>query len=326
MLLGRGVRTGCALAALVCPLVIASASAAETKESRSKIDGFWDAPGGRIAMKNKNGRVVGVVTSAADGVGIKVGEKVLEGSLDEDNMTGDLRLGLVAPACGSNEGTAFVVLLLTRSGKLTGGVSARVPCAAGTSSLTLTRASTATGALAAVIASSDYDAQGKRSAPVLDSVKDLLTDGKQYLDEGQFEKAREQFQKAVTKDPSIGEGYNGVGVTYAARNDYESAIEWYKRGLEATPGFGDLYYNLACAYSQQTKPALALRYLKLAATKGYTEFQNLEEDHDFDPIRSDPEFQVIRQMMRPASPKADPATAVPPGSATAHGPTQPGSP
>jgi tetratricopeptide (TPR) repeat protein len=152
---------------------------------------------------------------------------------------------------------------------------------------------------------------GRRTRPLPGSVKALLTDGQQYMDEGQFEKAREQFERALGIDPTVGETYNGIGATFALRNDYDTAIDWYKRGLEASPGFGDIYYNMACAYAQRGKGRLALRYLKLAATKGYKEVSALDADHDLDPIRNDPEFRAIHEIMAASAP---PPPSQPPAS------------
>ena len=122
-------------------------------------------------------------------------------------------------------------------------------------------------------------------------------DGMQYLQEGQFEKARVQFEKVVEKAPAVGEAYNGVGVTYAMRNDWETANEWYKKGLENAPGFGDLYYNLACSYAQLDRKSMALRYFKLAVTKGYTEVDAIDGDHDLDPLRAEAEFIALRKQL-----------------------------
>ena len=87
----------------------------------------------------------------------------------------------------------------------------------------------------------------------------FLHQGAALMQEGRFEAARKEFKKAVDVAPARGEAYNGVGVTFAMRQDYDAAIDWYKKGLEAAPGFGDLYYNLACAYSRQDKASMAVR-------------------------------------------------------------------
>jgi tetratricopeptide (TPR) repeat protein len=281
------------------------------------VNGFWDAPGGRVALKNKDGHVLALLVHPNEGVALKASDKVLDGTLEEDNLTADVRLGILTPKCAGTDETAFAVLLVTRSGKLTGGISAKAPCAAGLSSVTLHRVNPAAGkpetagspaaaVRAAEPAPDDYDPLGRRAKPLAGSVKALLTDGKQYMDEGQFEKAREQFERALGVDPKIGETYNGIGATFALRNDYDTAIDWYKRGLEAAPGFGDIYYNMACAYAQRNKAQLALRYLKLAATKGYTEISALDADHDLDPIRDQPGFRAIRDLMVTSAPHPAP--------------------
>lgn len=290
-------------------------AAATDKPPKAKVDGFWDSPAGRLQLLTNGNRVAGRLVSANDGVQVKVGEKLLDGTLDEDNLTADVRVGVVAPKCGNAGGNAFLVLLVTKSGKLTGGVSTKASCASDVSSVTMLRskegeAATGGPSFGTILPGrDDYDANGKRkqSAEFGENVKALMADGKEYINEGQFEKAREQFLKALARDSKIGEIYNGIGATYAVRSDYASAVDWYKKGLEAAPGFGDLYYNLACAYAQQDKPALALRYLKLAAAKGYAEGPTMDEDHDLDPIRNEKEFPEIRRMMQGGSGSDAPA-------------------
>jgi hypothetical protein len=254
--------------ALIALLLAPALAWAGAKPGKPTVDGFWNAPGGRLAIKNKNGRVIAVVTADVDSLGLKKGDKVLDGTLDEDSVSGELRLGVAAPGCGAVDGTAYVVLLLTRSGKLTGGASAKAACATSLSSLTLLRPtdSESVPPVRAQASPAEYDPHGAGASTTDDGWKALMNDGRQYSEEGNFEKARAQFEKAIAKNPARGEGYNGVGAMYALRNDYESAVEWYKKGLEAQPGFGDLYYNLACAYAQLEKASLALRYLKRSPT------------------------------------------------------------
>lgn len=277
---------------------------------RPPLEGLWDTPGGRVELRVKRGKVSGVLTSPAEGVVIAAGTKVLEGMFFEDNLSADIRLGVVVPGCADAPGKAFAVLLLTKKGKLTGGVSSRAACAKSASAVAFLRstdqgtsARTAHGTVGDAPQAGSYDPHGQRTAPLPASVAELMADAAGHLNEGRFEEARKQFLAAIKKDPTIGEAYNGVGVTYYARNDFEQAIDWYKNGLEATPGFGDLYYNLACAYSLLGKKPMALRYLKLAAAKGYTELEALDKDTDLTTLREEAEFLEIRSAMEtPAAP------------------------
>jgi hypothetical protein len=63
---------------------------------------------------------------------------------------------------------------------------------------------------------------------------------------------------------------------------------------------------MACSYALKGKKPLALRYLRLAANKGYTEVEALDGDTDLESLREEPEFKEIReQMVNPPPPVPD---------------------
>src|SRR5262249_32846813 len=123
--------------------------------------------------------------------------------------------------------------------------------------------------------------------------QEIARDGDSFQKEGKFERARERFLEAVRVDPQYGEGYNGVGITYYARNDLKEALRWYKKALTADPGLGDAYYNMACVYALQHEKSLSLRYLRMALRNGFTSREHLQEDSDLSTLRDDPQFQAL---------------------------------
>lgn len=267
--------------------------------ARPSLEGFWDTPAGRLEIRRKGDKVGGVLVAALPGVDIKAPALVLDGTFFEDNLTAEVRVGALVPACGASKEKAFVMLLLTRSGKLTGGVSAKAKCAKDLNALAFVR-------------SDDQSSAGTARARVASEAAEkgdpgpFLHQGAALMQEGRFEAARKEFKKAVDVAPARGEAYNGVGVTFAMRQDYDAAIDWYKKGLEAAPGFGDLYYNLACAYSRQDKATMAVRYLKLAASKGWTDFDVMDRDPDLSVVRDTPEYAAIRSSMEEPAPPPPP--------------------
>jgi hypothetical protein len=121
----------------------------------------------------------------------------------------------------------------------------------------------------------------------------LARDGAAFQEEGKFEQARHRFTEAIELDPLYVEGYNGVGVTFFARNDLAEALRWYKKALGVDPTFGDAYYNMACVYALQKRSNLALRYLKTAFHKGYTSRETLRSDPDLASLHGDPAFEAL---------------------------------
>jgi tetratricopeptide (TPR) repeat protein len=129
----------------------------------------------------------------------------------------------------------------------------------------------------------------------------LAREGDELRREGRFEQARQKFLEAVQEDPAYAEGFNGVGVTYYARNDYGEAMRWYKKALQADPDFGDAYYNLGCIYALQGRKAMSLRYLRTALRNGYVARKQMARDGDLRSLAGDPEFEALVQRPSGAS-------------------------
>lgn len=280
-----------AVAATVFLAVAAPALA--KKRTEPTVEGIWDTPAGRLELKRQGDRTGGVLLSALAGVDIKTPKLVLNGTFYEDNVTAEVHLGLVVPECGDTDKKAFVLLLLTRSGKLTGGLSTKEPCAAGVTSVTFVRSANQENGPAVRLAGEKNSGQAADAAAVDAAMHEALA----LMQAGRFEGARKVFMKIIKRAPTRGEAYNGAGVTYAMRNEWREAIDWYKKGLEAQPGFADLYYNLACAYSRLDKTAMALRYLKLSASRGWTDLEVMEADPDLAPVRASEGFAEIRSLL-----------------------------
>lgn len=273
------------------------------KSTRPPVEGLWDTPGGRIEIIRSAAAVKGTMLVPAEGAGVAVGDSVLEGTFFEDSFAGTIRLGVLAASCGASESAADALLLLTRSGKLVGGISSSDVCLGDLRSASFVRvagSSPADRMQSRMVGPPQddgvYDPRGHRRAALPGTSAALMQEAADLLGEGRFEKARAMFLDVLKKEPSLGEAYNGVGVTYYARNDLERAVEWYKRGLEASPGFGDLYYNLACAYSLLGRGNMALRYLRLAALKGYAEADMVDRDPDLDSLRGEADYAAIRGL------------------------------
>lgn len=285
------------MSVLLVAMAAAAPLTAQAKTSTAPaLAGAWDTPAGRMDLKRKGDSVGGVLMSALEGVGIETPLLMLHGTFYEDNVSAEVRLGLVAPECGDTDKKAFVLLLLTRSGKLTGGVSTKEPCASGVTSVTFHRSKAQANGVAVRPGTATTPGNAASDA----SVDAALHAAFDLMQAGRFEAARRAFVKITTQAPTRGEAYNGAGVTYAMRNEWREAIDWYKKGLEAQPAFADLYYNLACAYSRMGNTKMALRYLKLSAAKGWTDLEVMEEDSDLAPVRASEGFAEIRSLMKTA--------------------------
>ncbi len=50
--------------------------------------------------------------------------------------------------------------------------------------------------------------------------------------------------------PSSHQNHNNLGDLYARRGEYEKAVEEFKKAIELKPDYGDAYHNLANVYHQ----------------------------------------------------------------------------
>jgi tetratricopeptide (TPR) repeat protein len=75
------------------------------------------------------------------------------------------------------------------------------------------------------------------------------------------------------------------------------AIESLERAMEIDAGQSIVYYNLACYWSLASNAKLALAYLTRAFDLDPSFRELVDDEEDFDPIRSDPRFRELTSMI-----------------------------
>lgn len=75
------------------------------------------------------------------------------------------------------------------------------------------------------------------------------------------------------------------------------AIEALERAEEVAPDEAVVPYNLACYWSLAGKKQQALSYLSRAFAIDPEFRERIHEEPDFDPIRSDPEFRALTEII-----------------------------
>ena len=75
------------------------------------------------------------------------------------------------------------------------------------------------------------------------------------------------------------------------------AINALERAEEATPEEAIVHYNLACYWSLAGKKQRALAYLSRAISIDANYRELIVDEPDFDPIRSDPEFRALIEII-----------------------------
>ncbi len=270
--------------------------------------GTWQAPFGSLRFKQQGAEVTASVTRTAKGCSLKPKQQVLSGILLEDNLTGEISVCQVGEGCAPTA-KAFVIMLVSKNGKLLTGAlhlpkpGCKVPGMGAKRGLRIYKRGNKPKPR---IRKPHRDPKPHKSGDPLPSDAELelagknaqvlLEEGFGLLTRGQVEDARARFVKASEVDPSRAEAFNGVGVTFYARQKYTEALGWYKKALEANPDFGDSFYNMACIYAIERKKELALRYLKIALLNRYVgadDISHITEDPDFSNLKEDPDFKAL---------------------------------
>ncbi|MCH2113528.1 MAG: tetratricopeptide repeat protein [Pirellulales bacterium] len=77
----------------------------------------------------------------------------------------------------------------------------------------------------------------------------------------------------------------------------DQAIDSLEPAIDIEPGSAILHYNLACYWSLAHDRHQALRYLANALRIDGNFRELVEDEPDFDPLRSDPVFQDLTQLL-----------------------------
>jgi tetratricopeptide (TPR) repeat protein len=79
----------------------------------------------------------------------------------------------------------------------------------------------------------------------------LLIRGKTYLDNGDFNSAIQDYNKALEINPNYAEAHHGLGRAYEEKREFDSAIAEYNKVLEINPNSADIYLNRGNVYEKK---------------------------------------------------------------------------
>ncbi len=90
--------------------------------------------------------------------------------------------------------------------------------------------------------------------------------------------------------------YGGIGYNFLVQNRNELAAKYYEKAIALQPNGHD-YYNLACAYAKSNEKEKALNALAKSISIGNTSKSQIDNDTDFDSIRSDERFKKLLEKL-----------------------------
>ena len=111
--------------------------------------------------------------------------------------------------------------------------------------------------------------------------------GAAYFGKRQFEKAIQNYSKAMELDPDIFERTSRAGVLAQLPSPEDRA---------------HYDYVLAKLYARTGVPERSLHYLKKAMEEGYKDIKNVYRDNEFSTLRKDPRFAELMSAKTTAIP------------------------
>ena len=89
-----------------------------------------------------------------------------------------------------------------------------------------------------------------------------------------------------------------LGNSYLDRGEFDKALEQYRRALEIEPDNSIAHYNVACTYSRMKRIKEALDALERAIECGYRDVEWMEKDSDLDNLRDTARYKALVRRLR----------------------------
>ena len=106
----------------------------------------------------------------------------------------------------------------------------------------------------------DGEGMSREDKPML--AKDYNEQGITYSEQGQYDLAILEFNKALEFDPGSTEAYNNRGITYSKKDQFDSAISDFSKALDIDPKDTKVLYNRGLTYAIEGQFDLALSDLR----------------------------------------------------------------
>lgn len=88
----------------------------------------------------------------------------------------------------------------------------------------------------------------------------LLDMGLLYDEMGNYDAAKEMYEKVLQIDPKDARGYYSLAIAYDNEKNYIKAIKYYKKAIELDPYYDKAYFFLANAYDELGEKKKAIKF------------------------------------------------------------------
>ena len=105
------------------------------------------------------------------------------------------------------------------------------------------------------------------------------------------------LQGIVDRDSEYIEALQLLGDDYTKRGKFDDGLKIDEHLAKLLPEDSMVFYNLACSYSLTKRINESLKALNKAVLLGYNDSKRMDKDPDLDNVRSDTQYQSIRQKL-----------------------------
>jgi tetratricopeptide (TPR) repeat protein len=154
----------------------------------------------------------------------------------------------------------------------------------------------AEGYLELGLAQQALNALGRLGNPADTGATTLYLWGESLRALGRFDEAIGSLRQAAKAEPENVHIWLALGWCHKRTNQLDLAIDDLENGLTADPGDPLLHYNLACYLSLARNKLRALDHLSRALALDSRYRHMIDGEPDFDPLRSDPDFQALTNV------------------------------
>lgn len=105
--------------------------------------------------------------------------------------------------------------------------------------------------------------------------------------------AKQYFEKAISLNPEYPDTYLNLGEFYLTQHQLQEARQAIEKYIVKQPNEMDGYYLLASILAREDNPGEAINQLELAISKGFDDWEMLNQDENFEKLRKKSAFKKL---------------------------------
>ena len=117
--------------------------------------------------------------------------------------------------------------------------------------------------------------------------------GNLYKRKGETDKSIEQYQKALSIQPTFVRALNSLAIASAMKGRYNKSLFFLKKSIECEPDSADAYYYIASIYARRKEEKKSIEWLNQAVQRGYNNWDRIKTDSNLENIRSSSEYEML---------------------------------